>query len=117
MLDQAITSGSQIVVSVGELFGIAGGIAGVLVAVVGVYMAGVKRDDAADRKIEDIERWLDEEWKGGPRRKGGHLQTLESLRYDQIHGRGATAYRREATGEHPHASKHKTMGPGHDTQA
>lgn len=115
MLD-AISADSMVAVTVGEIFAIAGGAASLVMAVVGVYMAGVKRDDAADRKIGDLERWLDEEWKGGQRRKGGHLQTLESLRYDQIHGRGVSASRRESTGEHP-TTKNKTRGPGHDTQA
>lgn len=117
MLEQAISSGSQISVTVGELFAIAAGVAALLGAVIGVYQTGKKRDDAAARRIDDLERWYEDAWKGGAQEKGGYKQIVDSLRYDQIHGRGAKQERRKReTGEHPHASKHKTMGPGHDTQ-
>ena len=115
---EPITGESMIALSVGELFSIAAGIASIIVSVATVYLAGVRRAERMETRLVDLEDWLAEEWKGGERRKGGYKQIVESLRYEQIEGRGA---RRQRTGEHPRSRSHEdtrrqTLGPGHDTQ-
>jgi len=117
MLD-ALSAESMIAVTVSELFALASGAASIIVSVVTVYLAGVRRSERTETRVSDIEEWLIEEWKGGERRKGGYKQIVDSLRYEQIEGRGA---RRQRTGEHARTRSHSdsrrnTLGPGHDTQ-
>lgn len=78
--------------------------------VAGIYWTSKGRDEALEARIEDLETWLEIDFKGGPSKRGGHLQLLEKMRswYQREQGR------REGRSE-AHSKKHDTLGPGHDT--
>lgn len=122
MLLDAITGESVISVTVGELFALAGGIASLLVAMLGVYQALRTRADRLETRIGDLEDWLADAWKGGQQARGGYKQYVDSLRKDQLKARGAqeekdrSRYRDDPFRDHPSA-RHDTLGPGNDTQS
>lgn len=106
LLAQAITEATTVTISLKVL----GTMVGFALSLVGVYVSAMRRSDRLDSRIEDLESWLEEEFKGGPTRRGGHQQFLEKMRSWYQRERG----RREAHQESK-SNKHKTLGPGHDT--
>lgn len=116
MLD-AISGGSTIAITVGEMFALAGGAASLMVAVVGVYQSGLARDSRASARLDDLERFVSDEFKGGPQGRAGYKQQIESLRRDQMEERGATRERRRRHTDADAPVRRHTRGPGSDTQA
>lgn len=118
MLD-AISGGSTIAVTVSELFGIAFGAGTLIAAVVGVYQAGRSRDDKAKVRLDDLERWITDEWKGGQKERDGYKQKVDSLVQEQTEKRGAAKERdrerrRRDSDVHAPVRGHP-VEPGHDT--
>lgn len=102
MLDGAITEATTVTISLKVLFTMLG----LASSVVGVYLASVRRDDGLSGRIDDLEQWKNETWRG----QGGYKQQVDSLRRWQLETRGERRARRDS-GRHHKA----TLGPGNDT--
>jgi len=97
----AITEATTVTISLKVL----GTMLGLASSVIGVYVASLRRDDRLASRIDDLEQWHKETWRG----PGGHKQTLDSLRRWQLESRGERRARRDS-------SNHKvTRGPGEST--